>query len=119
MLEQEARISGFRSEVLKSQELQAATFMRDTGGGPLAGLGAALPLASGLGGLPGLESATPTTAPGVRHALQSGCRATSKKSEARSGTPPRPRPGRAALHPPSAALLTLTPCLPHFFSCNH
>lgn len=29
-LEQEGKITGFRSEVLKSQELQVATFTRDT-----------------------------------------------------------------------------------------
>ncbi len=30
ILEQEARVAGFKSEVLKSQELSAATFLRDT-----------------------------------------------------------------------------------------
>ena len=30
LLEHEGRITGFRTELLKSQELQAATFNRDT-----------------------------------------------------------------------------------------
>lgn len=49
VLEQEGRIAGFRSEVLKSQELQAATFTRDTGA---FWLGAWLGAPSGAGWVP-------------------------------------------------------------------